>query len=66
MSCIVCAPKTKNLGNKPCNECEPCSSNSFCSMGSINEISLKENSSYTQTFTYPDHPAMNNYDDLRN
>ncbi|CAF0977854.1 unnamed protein product [Adineta ricciae] len=62
--CKVCPSQTKNLGKLPCTKCEPCASTSFCSLGSIGEISLKNYPSYVQTFAYPDAPDTNNYDDL--
>ncbi len=62
--CTVCPPHTKNPGIEPCSECSSCSSNSFCPLGSIDNVLLDNYSSYTQTFSYPDSPDMNNYDDI--
>ena len=62
--CTVCPPQTKNTGNQPCTKCAPCAFTSFCPLGSVNDISLYSYPSYTQTFSYPDPPDMNNYDDL--
>ncbi|UJR10989.1 hypothetical protein I4U23_015173 [Adineta vaga] len=48
--CKVCPPQTKNLADRPCNQCEPCASTSFCSLGAIGDVSIKDYPSYTQTF----------------
>ncbi|CAF1682228.1 unnamed protein product, partial [Adineta ricciae] len=63
--CQACPPQTKNPAYQPpCTQCLPCSSNSFCPLGSITDVFYNNYSSYTQTYTYPDAPDMNNYDDL--
>ncbi|CAF3974682.1 unnamed protein product [Adineta steineri] len=62
--CTICSPQTKNPGNKPAIECSSCLSNSFCPLGSIDDVTLINYTSYIQTFTYPDSPDMNNYDDI--
>ncbi|CAF1303994.1 unnamed protein product [Adineta steineri] len=62
--CTVCPPQTKNNGNQSCTKCEPCAFTSFCPLGSVGDVSLDAYPSYTQTFSYPDPPDMNNYDDL--
>ncbi|CAF1197835.1 unnamed protein product [Adineta steineri] len=62
--CTVCPPQTKNTGNQPCTSCELCNINSFCPLGSVDDVSLDKYPSYTQTFSYPSSPVMNNYDDL--
>ena len=63
--CIVCPPQTKNPGGKPSIECRPCLASSFCPMGSVDDnASLAAYPSYTQTFSYPDSPDIDNYDDV--
>ncbi|CAF1453698.1 unnamed protein product [Adineta ricciae] len=62
--CQACPPQTRNPAYQPCTQCLPCSSNSFCPLGSITDVFYNNYSSYTQTYTYPDSPDMNNYDDL--
>ncbi|CAF2613931.1 unnamed protein product [Rotaria sp. Silwood2] len=63
--CFVCPPQTKNPMDHPCFQCSPCLPTAFCPMGSVDDtLSLDTYPSYTQTFTYPDSPDMNNYDDI--
>ncbi|UJR29531.1 hypothetical protein I4U23_010748 [Adineta vaga] len=63
-SCTICPPQTKNTGNQTYTVCEPCNNNSFCPLGSVGDVSFDNYPSYTQTFSYPNSPDMNNYDDL--
>lgn len=62
--CTICPSLTKNAGNQSYAKCESCRTNSFCPLGSVNDISLDTYPSYEQTFSFPDTPDMNNYDDL--
>ncbi len=62
--CTVCPPQTKNPGNQPSSQCGSCTPASFCPLGSVSDLSLNTYPSYTQTFSYPNSPDMNNYDDL--
>lgn len=63
--CTVCPPQTKNPGTHPCTECLPCSPNAFCPLASVDDnITVQSYPSYTQTFSYPDTPDTDNYDDL--
>ncbi|CAF1141116.1 unnamed protein product [Rotaria sordida] len=63
--CTVCPPQTKNPGDQPCIECTPCLPTSFCPMASVDDtVTNVSYPSYTQTFSYPDTPDTDNYDDL--
>jgi len=65
--CTICPPQTMNPSDdtsKSYNQCRPCTPTSFCPLGSTDDISLDGLSSYTQSFSYPDTPNINNYDDL--
>jgi len=62
--CTICPPGTKNLGGTPSIKCRPCNSTAFCPLGASDEINLTDYSSYIQTFSYPDTPVIDDYDDL--
>ncbi|CAF3735698.1 unnamed protein product [Adineta steineri] len=62
--CTICPPQTKNPGNEPAIECSSCLSNSFCPLGSIDDVTLINYTSYIQTFAYPNSPDTNSYDDI--
>lgn len=64
--CIVCPPQTRNPANygQPGAACTPCAPNTFCPLGSTDDVLLDALPSYTQSYAYPDMPDVNNYDDL--
>lgn len=62
--CTICPPQTKNPGVEPCSQCESCKATSFCPLGSTGDVSINIYPSYQQTFSYPNTPDTNNYDDL--
>ncbi|CAF3372252.1 unnamed protein product [Rotaria socialis] len=62
--CTVCPPQTKNKGTQPCSKCASCDPTSFCPLAAVGEISFDDYPSYSQAFSYPSKPHMNNYDDL--
>ncbi|CAF1661073.1 unnamed protein product, partial [Adineta ricciae] len=62
--CTVCPPGTKNSGDRPSIQCQPCNSTAFCPLGASDEVNLTEFSSYIQTYSYPDTPTIDDYDDL--
>ncbi|CAF3763515.1 unnamed protein product, partial [Adineta steineri] len=47
--CTICPSQTKNPGNEPAIECSSCLSNSFCPLGSIDDVTLINYTSYIQT-----------------
>ncbi|UJR19390.1 hypothetical protein I4U23_022520 [Adineta vaga] len=62
--CTICPPNTKNPGNYPSIKCQSCNSSAFCPLGASDEVNLTEFNSYIQTFSYPDTPTIDDYDDL--
>jgi hypothetical protein len=69
--CTPCPTQTKSALINSSNdvtkliiECIPCEQDSFCPLGASGEVNLSDVSSYTQTFTYPNGGATDNYDDL--
>ncbi|CAF3978164.1 unnamed protein product [Adineta steineri] len=62
--CTICPPGTKNSGYYPSIECQPCNTSAFCPLGASDDVNLTDFSSYIQTFSYPDTPIIDNYDDL--
>ncbi|CAF1310768.1 unnamed protein product [Adineta steineri] len=62
--CTVCPSRTKNPGNYPSIQCRPCNTTAFCPLGASDEVNLTDFNSYIQTFSYPDTPIIDDYDDL--
>ncbi|CAF1503763.1 unnamed protein product [Adineta steineri] len=62
--CTICPPRTKNPGNYPSIQCRPCNLTAFCSLGASDDVNLTDFNSYIQTFSYPDTPIIDDYDDL--
>ncbi|UJR12023.1 hypothetical protein I4U23_016201 [Adineta vaga] len=62
--CTICPPDTKNSGDYPSIKCQPCNTTAFCPLGATNEVNLTNFNSYIQTFSYPDSPIIDDYDDL--
>ncbi|UJR19701.1 hypothetical protein I4U23_022835 [Adineta vaga] len=62
--CTICPPHTKNPGNYPSIRCQSCTSTAFCPLGASDDVNITVFKSYIQTFSYPDAPTIDNYDDL--
>ncbi|CAF0999541.1 unnamed protein product [Adineta ricciae] len=62
--CTICPSGTKNPGDYPAIVCQPCNSSAFCPLGATNDVDLTNFRSYIQTFSYPDSPIIDDYDDL--
>ncbi|CAF4857639.1 unnamed protein product [Rotaria sp. Silwood1] len=62
--CTVCPSGLKKPGYHSSVHCQPCSSMSFCPRGASDEVNLNDFFSYNQTFSYPNSPIIDNYDDL--
>ena len=62
--CTICPPGTKNSGITPAKICQSCHRKAFCPLGATGEINLTHFNSYIQTYSYPDSPIIDDYDDL--
>ncbi|CAF4494555.1 unnamed protein product [Rotaria sp. Silwood2] len=62
--CTVCPPGLRNPGYRPSVHCQACNLTTFCPRGASNEVNLNDFLSYNQTFSYPNSPIIDNYDDL--
>ncbi|CAF1499308.1 unnamed protein product [Adineta ricciae] len=62
--CTICPSGTKNNGTRPSIQCQPCKTTAFCPLGASDEVNLTHFRSHIQTFSYPDTPNIDDYDDL--
>jgi hypothetical protein len=61
--CILCPTGTKNPGNSSL-ECIPCSTDSFCPLGSVSEVSYSALQSILQVQAYPESPESTIFDEI--
>ncbi|CAF1040639.1 unnamed protein product [Rotaria sordida] len=61
--CILCPTGTKNPGNSAI-KCLSCTSESFCSLGSVDEISHSALETVTQVIAYPESPESTIFEEI--
>ncbi|CAF0947172.1 unnamed protein product [Adineta steineri] len=64
--CIVCPANTKsnNNGLLPTIQCLPCLNDSFCPLGSVNDVNISSIIDLSQAYAYLSSPSSTSFDDI--
>ncbi|CAF0751779.1 unnamed protein product [Adineta steineri] len=64
--CIVCPANTKSSNNEllPTIQCLPCLNDSFCPLGSINDVNISSITSLSQAYAYLSSSSSTSFDDI--
>jgi len=61
--CSICPPNTKNNGSFSL-QCMTCSSNSFCSLGAVNDIHTDDLIDFNQSYPPQESPKLTDFEDI--
>ncbi|CAF3698824.1 unnamed protein product [Adineta steineri] len=64
--CIVCPANTKSSNNEllPTIQCLPCLNDSFCPLGSVNDVNISSITSLSQAYAYLSSSSSTSFDDI--